>query len=63
MNYATEVDVYVDEYCGNIDRCNNQYTGWVVGAMTDSRTDYDWQCSVCDHVNEREGYGWEDLRG
>jgi hypothetical protein len=63
MDYATEVDVYVDEYCGNIDRCNNQYTGWVVGAMTDSRTDYGWQCSLCDYVNEREGYGWEDLRG
>lgn len=62
MNYATEVDVYLDEYCKNVDVCENQFTGYVVGAMTDSNTYTSWQCSVCDYVNEYEGYGWEDLR-
>jgi hypothetical protein len=62
MDYATEVDVSVDEDCGNVDRCNGHYTGNVVGAMTHAATYYSWQCSECDYVNEREGYGWDDLR-
>lgn len=62
MDYATEIDISVDEYCKNVDRCDNEYKGYVIGAMTNAGTYYSWQCSKCDHVNEYEGYGWDDLR-